>query len=311
MKISILSILAIFASIFSLNAERKITSKFEQDREAILSMAGKHSVSFNFHEVFRLSKDYKIKDDKYHETADELVVVADDTGKQIILQHILQVNRGKKKVVIKHWSQIWTFEDTEILVYQKNRLWEKKNLSKNSVSGKWTQLVNQTDDSPRYEGIGTWVHTNGISEWVSNETPRPLPRREYSKRDDYDLLMAYNKHIVTPWGWTHEQSNKKLVKRKESIEYLALEYGFNKYSKVSNLNLDAAAREWDETKAYWSIIRQFWNNEIKISDSFSYNNEVEGKSLRKAIRLLIKEAAKKQSLTTEEVNEILSKYLLK
>ena len=34
---------------------------------------------------------------------------------------------------------------------------DKKKLTKKESKGKWIQKVYQVDDSPRYEGIGTWV----------------------------------------------------------------------------------------------------------------------------------------------------------
>ena len=79
------------------------------------------------------------------------------------------------------------------------------------IKGSWSQFVYQVDDSPRYEGFGEWKHYQNSSTWKSNETPRPLPRREKSVRSDYDLIIGTNIHTITPSGWVHEQNNNKVT----------------------------------------------------------------------------------------------------
>jgi hypothetical protein len=69
----------------------------------------------------------------------------------------------------------------------------------------------QVDDSPRYESIGTWVHVDGRHEWQS-KTDSPLPRREFTKRSDYNVLRRGNRIYLTPQGWMFEQDNKKIVR---------------------------------------------------------------------------------------------------
>nr|WP_286803404.1 DUF6607 family protein [Acinetobacter sp. UBA2063] len=71
------------------------------------------------------------------------------------------------------------------------------------------QTVWQVDDSPRYAGLGRWTKDNGVTEWTSNETYRPLPRREHTIRNDYDVIIGTNRHALTATGWVHEQDNIK------------------------------------------------------------------------------------------------------
>jgi hypothetical protein len=181
--------------------------KFDQDRKAILAMAGDFKVGFHFEETLSLREDYKPTEKPYEEEAFETVKVVEDSGKRIVLQHILQAGPA----VVKHWAQIWTYEDTELLEFQGSRVWTTRKLDPAEVKGKWTQRVTQVDDSPRYEGIAAWVHQEQSSEWTA-QANRPKPRRE-EKRDDYDLLVVTNRHTITPLGWFHEQDNTKWVKR--------------------------------------------------------------------------------------------------
>jgi hypothetical protein len=81
----------------------------------------------------------------------------------------------------------------------------------NKKTGSWSQSVYQVDDTPRYQGYGNWIHLPNFSSWEGNETWRPLPRREYSTRSDYDVMIGTNIQTITPTGWVHEQNNKKVI----------------------------------------------------------------------------------------------------
>ena len=71
----------------------------------------------------------------------------------------------------------------------------------------------EVNDAPRYCGTGRWNHRYGVATWTSDRTWRPLPRREYTKRDDYNALNVENRHTIVAGGWTHEQDNTKVVRR--------------------------------------------------------------------------------------------------
>src|SRR5690606_34630304 len=115
--------------------------------------------------------------------------------------------------------------------------------------GKWSQAVFQVDDSPRYEAIGAWRHEGGVSSWLSDETWRPLPRREFSVRDDYQVLVGSNRHTITPDGWVHEEDNLK-VALDDNGDYageqavLAREAGLNRYQLIDD-------HDWSAGDAYW------------------------------------------------------------
>lgn len=227
---------------------------FEKDRRAILAMAGEFKVGFHFKETISLREDYKIKEDAYTEEAFETVKVVEDSGRRIVLQHLLQVGPS----VVKHWAQIWTYEDTEILEFQGHRTWVTRKLTPEEARGKWSQRVTQVDDSPRYEGIGAWVHHGQSSEWTAAAN-RPLPRREHTKRKDYDLLVVTNRHTITPQGWFHEQDNAKLVRRDGEEYLLCREVGFNDYIRVEGHDFAKANEYWDKTAAFWQDVRNVWD----------------------------------------------------
>jgi hypothetical protein len=243
--------------------------KFDKDRQAILAMAGDFKVGFHFEETLSLREDYKATEKPYKEEAFETVKVAEDSGKRIVLQHLLQAGPA----VVKHWAQIWTYEDTELLEFQGNRVWTTRKLDAAEVKGKWTQRVTQVDDSPRYEGLAAWVHHEQSSEWAA-QANRPKPRRE-EKRDDYDLLVVTNRHTITPLGWFHEQDNTKWVKREGKAYPLVREIGYNPYLRVKDHDFAKANVYWDKTAGFWKDVRQVWEELYPAQGSIRVQTKAE------------------------------------
>lgn len=273
----------------SLFASTQAQEPNKKDREAILAMAGSYEVQFHFHETVALAADYLLKKKPYVEHATEIIEVAENTPHRITLQNLLVVPDEKgKPQVIKHWAQVWTWQDQHILDYTGSEdihRWNVTHLSKEQAAGTWSQLVTQTDDSPRYEGYGRWIHENGHSIWTSNPTRRPLPRREYTKRDDYDHLLATNRHTITTTGWIHEQDNLKVVERENEAKHpLCREFGINTYTRTTT-KLSTAAQEWWKTNgSAWNEIRDFWiKSGEKAKTTFSYTTMHEGNRLSEVI----------------------------
>lgn len=122
-------------------------SQFDQDRAAILGMAGEFEVSFQFQETIPLVENYELRA-PYKETARELVKLVEDKGHEITLQHILVIDDMDGPRIIKHWAQIWSYEGHHVLSYEGKMTWVPQTLSKEETAGTWTQLVTQVDDSP-------------------------------------------------------------------------------------------------------------------------------------------------------------------
>lgn len=257
----------------------------EEDRRAILSMAGNFDVSFEFTETVAIAPDYKPLSPPYHEDAFETVIVAEDTPERITLQHLLVVEAGGKPHIIKHWAQVWTWEDTHILDYcgsENAPVWSQKIVTKEEAAGKWSQLVTSIDDTPRYESLGKWTHHFGESSWTSEPTRRPLPRREYTKRKDYDYLFGTNRHTLTADGWVHTQDNRKVVDREGRQLVLSYEAGLNHYKRSENPLSAEAVAWWDKNGPFWNDVRAFWLEAVQQErPRFSYSNDHGGVPLAK------------------------------
>ncbi len=287
---------------FSLHAADISTETFEKDRKAILSMTGEFSVSFYFHETFPLNSGYQTKERPYEEEAFETVKVAEDDGTRIILQ--------VERVVVKHWSQVWTYEDREILAFLGHSRWEKQAVSQEGARGTWTQRITEMTDAPRYEAAGRWVHNEESSEWPSDVTNRPLPRREYTKRSDYELLRVTNRHTVTAAGWFHEQDNTKWVKRDGKEFPICREVGLNQYIRVSDGEFAKADTTWSKPAVFWKQVRAAWDESIVANPTITLREESEDSSLYKKMNALAKRASGGETVPDAEIRETINAFLV-
>lgn len=228
----------------------------KEDIKAIKSMCGCYEVEFNFAETFKYTKDenYKPSKTKY-DYGLEWVELVEDQPNKIVMQHLLIVS---DTMIVKHWRQDWEYENTKFYQFFKDRTWKFQTLSKDAVKGQWTQRVYQVDDSPRYEGTATWIHADGRHYW-ENTTDAPLPRREHTIREDYNVLKRTNVHEITKSGWTHDQDNEKIVRDDSGKDVLlAKEKGTDYYKKVADSKCIAAQKYWKENAALWKNVRAKW-----------------------------------------------------
>ena len=255
-------------------------SKKQMDYSAIKSMCGCYNVEFNFAETFNYSKDSlyeasKVKNDK----ALEWVQVVEDSPSKISLQHILIIGDSANHYIVKHWRQDWLYENKNFMMYNYDNNWTYIEKTPFEVAGQWTQKVFQVDDSPRYEGSGTWVHVDGKSYW-ENETTAPLPRREYTKRSDYNVTLRRNRHEITPFGWFHDQDNDKIIRSESDTDILlAKEKGYNTYNKIDDSKCKYGQDWWIENKDKWAVIRSVWEEIYNSGNNLSLKSEVEGVKL--------------------------------
>lgn len=285
-------------------------TKFDQDREAIKSLAGFYKVTFNYAETFSPDDDYKFHE-RYHSSAKELALIVEDSPKKIVIQHLL-VMRGDS-MVIKHWREDWTYEDTQIFAFDKNDTWKKANLSANDVKGKWTQKVYQVDDSPRYEAIGTWVHVDGKHQWQSN-SDSPLPRREYTKRSDYNVLNRGNTLYLTKTGWMFEQDNKKIIRSESGDKLLAMEKGLEEFVKIDPKSFEYAQTWWKQQEKFWKDARETWDTIFAENKVVKLTAKVDDKLLYEQLFSLGNQSVKENWNSTKNkdgIKKVILAYLSK
>lgn len=278
MNKTIISSILSLACIYSVNAQ----SKKKQDVEAIKNMCGCYEVTFNFSETFEYSEDSLYRPSKQKiATALEWAQLVKDEKNEISIQHLLQVGPAGNEHIVKHWRQDWKYENTDFYMFNGDNSWKYVNKPKSAVKKQWTQKVYQVDDSPRYEGTASWVHVDGKSYW-ENTTDAPLPRREYTQRNDYNVTVRGNRHEITDYGWLHDQDNSKVVREngKEDV-LLAKEKGYNTYVKVDDSKCQAAINWWKDHQAKWQLVRNEWETVFSRNADLNLHQKVDNKVMFK------------------------------
>ncbi|MEX1196873.1 MAG: DUF6607 family protein [Pseudohongiellaceae bacterium] len=261
-------------------------SKFERDRRAILAMAGTYRLSFDFLETVGYAPGFEPAR-PYQSWGTEHIYVVEDAGERISLQHVLimSVIDGDGEVmgpfVTKHWRQDWEYENPEVHTYRGYGTWARETRDAPAREGLWSQTVWQVDDSPRYAAWGEWRHTPERSWWTSGKTWRPLPRREFSVRDDYDVLAGTNTHIVLPTGWVQEEHNVKAVLAGpgEVESRLAREIGIARYERIRDFDTTPGDDYWSATSAFWGEVRAYWARAMEEDKRIRLRSEVDGRQL--------------------------------
>ncbi|MFT4567976.1 MAG: hypothetical protein ACI9FN_002944 [Saprospiraceae bacterium] len=245
------------------------------DQIAIRAMGGCYDVEFKYTETFAPEADYEKAYD-YTSAAFEYAHIVEDSEDKIVIQHLLILHDS---MIIKHWRQDWTYEKNNVYRYDREKTWLYQPLDSSLVKGKWTQEVYQVDDSPRYTGTATWTHVDRISSWY-NKADSPLPRREYSKRNDYNIMKRGNRVQILKHGWLHEQDNDKVIRapNKEDI-LLTQEKGYNIYKKRKLSDCQVAIDWWAENENKWALVREVWDDIYTKNTDLHLETKVEGKRL--------------------------------
>jgi hypothetical protein len=258
-------------------------AKLEADRANILAMAGTFKVKFDFQEQTAWQPDYTPIAAKVS-GGHEVVRVIEDSGRKIVLQHILVAEHEGKVFPIKHWRQDWVYEPTTFLAYVGPNQWKLETVPEKMRKGRWSQTVWQTDDSPRYGGFGEWETQGGIPRWRSGWTWRPLARRDAIRKPVYDRYYAINRHSPSPSGWIHWQDNMKMGMKDGKLAPFVQEMTLNTYTKFDGFNAKRADDYWTKTKDFWAAVRAEWdaaivrNGGVKVVEE-AQNGSVTGSKL--------------------------------
>lgn len=245
------------------------------DNKAIKSMCGCYEVRFDFAETFASDTAYQFPKN-YTAGGLEWVEAIEETPTFVSLQHLLIAN---DTMIIKHWRQDWSYQNTDFYMFDKENHWKFIQKPKSEVQGQWTQKVFQVDDSPRYEGSASWVHVDGRHYW-ENTTDSPLPRREFTTRKDYNVMVRTNRHEITKEGWLHEQDNDKVLRQDNTADFkIASEKGMNFYKKVEDSRCKSAQSWWKTNKDFWAVARAEWNTIFARNKDLKLKGVVDKKPL--------------------------------
>jgi hypothetical protein len=294
-------------------------TRLDRDRQAILAMAGAYRTSFDFIETVGFTPQYEPRA-PYQSWGTERVYVVADEPEFISLQHIIVMHFAAEDgtlsapMVVKHWRQDWQYQDTAVHAFQGNGVFLRQGLDARATAGTWTQTVYQVDDSPRYEAIGRWTHAPGVSFWQSDDRRRPLPRREFSVREDYQTLFGSHRITITPHGWTQEEDALKLVlddrnNPRAEQPFLAREAGLSRYDRIEGYDFSAGDDYWRNTGPFWSRVRDYWTALYRNESTFHFVKSVEGVPLFMALFNMAEEPFETVEQTDAAIQDTLSRYV--
>lgn len=276
------------------------------DRKAIEDLCGCFEVTFNYSETFTNDTANEYKAGKLLEKpVVELSLPIEKTDKKIVIQHILVAGPQ----VIKHWREDWTYENANHWTYNGDQNWKKlPTLKPELVKGTWTQTVWEVDDAPRYQGSAKWLENNGKVFWV-NTTDAPLPRREYTKREDYNVMERTNQIKLNANGYMHEQDNRKIVRSGGKDVVLAYEKGYNNYVRVADSKCDAARKFWTADKTeFWKDVVSIWDEKMSNAQSLTLTKVVDGFLLYEALDEVEKKSLKGPA-RKKAIEKLMMKYI--
>ncbi len=268
------------------------------------NFCGCFEVSFKYAETFSPDSSYKFHDREIIPGTPELALPIEVSENKIVIQHLLVVS---PKFIVKHWREEWTFENNELWKYTKENTWEKQTLSPEEVKGMWTQTVWEVSDAIRYQGYSPFINLDGQTLW-QNTADAPLPRREYSIRNDYNILKRTNRLVLTDSGYVHEQDNKKIIRGNSGDKLLAEEKGYNIYKKLDMGKCVAALEYWENNKNFWEQVRNNWSTYLSKHNFVNLKFSVEGKMLHERLETL-RNDYNSHKISSSELNLKLKKEL--
>jgi hypothetical protein len=278
------------------------------DKATLSQLCGCFDVKFMYAETFAADTGYRYHERETINGGIEYVVPIELTDKKAVLQHLLVINDS---VIVKHWREDWVYENPVQWIYKGNHQWEQTQLSAEAVKGKWMQTVWEVSDAPRYQGYSQFVSLDNKIIW-QNTTDAPLPRREYTIRNDYNILKRTNRLNITPDGYVHEQDNQKIVRANGIDKLLVEEKGINSYKRVDITKCDAGKKYWQQYSAYWLEVRKVWYDYLATHSTIELKTEIENKPLHSHLYALGTKFVKgqiKQDALSAAIKEVVYKYI--
>lgn len=301
---------ALFTWIGMIGAGFSAFAQNQADVEAIKKLCGCFSVTFNYAETFTNDTLHK----RYAHPMDNRAVVEyaypiEESANRIVIQHLLVIPDGKG-TVIKHWREDWVYQQTERWEYTAPNEWTKLRVPPAEVEGEWTQSVWEVTDAPRYMGSSAWTRTNNQVFWL-NSADAPLPRREFTKRQDYNIMNRTNRIVVSDEKYVHEQDNKKIIRTPGKADsLLAEEKGYNTYVRLPEADCAGAKSFWTAAQSdFWTEVREIWEEKLSSATNVKIVPAIAGKPLYQTLdELMHKELAAHER--KEAIDSLISRHVL-
>jgi hypothetical protein len=99
-------------------------------------------------------------------------------------------------------------------------------------------------------------------------------------RDDYQVLIGTNRHVIQPTGWVQEENNLKAVltparSARPEQPYLAREYGVARYERIKDTDFSAADQYYKRTRVFWQEVRDAWTEAFTTEQTITLKGPVD------------------------------------
>ena len=150
----------------------------------------------------------------------------------------------------------------------------------------------------------------GYERASAQRTWRPLPRREYTRRSDYNALDVVNRHTIVRGGWTHEQFNTKVQRNADGSQVeIAREFGFNDYIKTTEVNFKPARDYWAATAPFWAQVRQRWDGFLGQPPGVHLKTKLDGMAMIMPLFQQAEEIQGGAALDAGKIDAVFAKYV--
>jgi hypothetical protein len=126
-------------------------------------------------------------------------------------------------------------------------------------------------------------------------------------------LRRGNRHLLTDYGWLHEQDNTKILRSTEGDKIIAMEKGLNKYKRVDDSKCAPAIKWWSNTRAYWIDVREVWDEIFAEGEDLNFEKKIDNVLLWERLFSLEEDAIENNKANTPEnrqtVRKIINEYL--
>ncbi len=125
------------------------------------------------------------------------------------------------------------------------------------------------------------------------------------------MIDAINRHVITPWGWVHEQDNSKLILDGDP-QALVREIGVNTYKAFNDYPVSAAEDYWAGTEQFWAGVRAEWSRIEAENEQFAITIKGETEALYNpllALALEVKSGDKDLEVALTEARDVISSFV--
>ncbi|MNV50477.1 hypothetical protein D3C71_1424910 [compost metagenome] len=121
-----------------------------------------------------------------------------------------------------------------------------------------------------------------------------------------------NRHTRTPNGWTHEQFNTKIQRGPDGSQTpIAREFGFNEYTKTTEVDFTPAYAYWTATAGYWAKVRQRWDGFLGQAPGVHLKTKPDGMAMIIPLFTQAQDIQDGKPVEDKQVDELFATYVEK